>query len=81
MGGALSLPSMKSFLAVAVKKHSKVNIKVFQSCPILLVFFTLVQHSVRDYLRKQIFGHNSVQPPSKFIFGVFSKVSKHFFNF
>ena len=38
-----SLPSRNETLAVAVKKHAKVDIKLFLSCPVLLDLSILFQ--------------------------------------
>ena len=47
-----SLPSRNQTLAIAVKKHAKVDIKLFFSCPILLDFSTLARYFVGDCICK-----------------------------
>ena len=39
----VSLPSRNKTLAIATKNHAKLGIKVFNSCKILMDFFTLFQ--------------------------------------
>ena len=38
-----SIPSTQKLLGIEVKNYANADVKVFQSCPILLIFFILFQ--------------------------------------
>ena len=60
--------SRNLILAAAVKKHAKVDIKLFLPCPVSLDFSILSKIFAQDCLRKQIFDLSSAQSSSTLIF-------------
>ena len=81
-----SFPFRNKTLAVAVKRHARVETKLFLSSPVLLGFYILLQiffpnkHLAHDCLSKQIFGFSLAQSSSNFNFLTLSIFPKHFSN-
>ena len=75
-----SLPSIYKTLTKVPRKYTKVDIKIFWSCQILLDVFTLLQIFLQDYLEKIILAYRSSQPPPKLNCLVVSITSKSFSN-
>ena len=76
-----SLPSRNETLAIAVKQHTKVDIRILFSCPVfywISLFYS--KYFSQDCLSKQSFGLNLAQYSSNFNFMILCILSNHFSN-